>query len=276
MKKFEKIVIASDLDGTFFDNTSKPHRRNIEAVKYFTENGGHFTIATGRVPLQTLPAFPDVGDLTNMAAVTCNGACIYDFRVGEILKIYTVPFEDVKALADIIHTDHPEAAIRCGAEEYGFLCTPRDFENSYVHRDYLHNASMKKAVSEIEEWRDQSIFKIVVRAEEALATGILEDVRKRLGDRLSVTQSGKTILDVQKRGRDKGIALRELTDSLGEGYRLYTCGDYLNDLEMHAAADVSVCPSNAHPDVLKVCDMVLGTNDDGLIADLVEYLDKTL
>ena len=36
---------------------------------------------------------------------------------------------------------------------------------------------------------------------------------------------------------------------LGEGKTLYTCGDYLNDIELHQAADVSVCPSNAHEDI---------------------------
>ena len=63
---------------------------------------------------------------------------------------------------------------------------------------------------------------------------------------------------------------------MGEGTRLYTCGDYLNDLEMLKAADVAVCPTNAHPQVKQTCDLCFRTNDDGLIADLIEYIDRQI
>ena len=47
MKKFENILIASDIDGTLlFQN--EIHPRNFEKLRYFCENGGHFALATGR------------------------------------------------------------------------------------------------------------------------------------------------------------------------------------------------------------------------------------
>lgn len=48
MKKFEGYLIVSDLDGTFLGKQSRIVERNVEAVRYFTENGGLFTFATGR------------------------------------------------------------------------------------------------------------------------------------------------------------------------------------------------------------------------------------
>ena len=53
MSKFENIVIASDLDGTYFATGTKLVERNLERVRYFCENGGHFTFATGRLPIFT-------------------------------------------------------------------------------------------------------------------------------------------------------------------------------------------------------------------------------
>ena len=47
MKIFSGYLICSDVDGTFSVNTVTV-KNNIEAVKYFTQNGGRFTIATGR------------------------------------------------------------------------------------------------------------------------------------------------------------------------------------------------------------------------------------
>ena len=49
MNRFSHIIIASDLDGTFLNDRSRPVPRNLAAIRYFTEHGGHFTFATGRV-----------------------------------------------------------------------------------------------------------------------------------------------------------------------------------------------------------------------------------
>jgi hydroxymethylpyrimidine pyrophosphatase-like HAD family hydrolase len=49
-------------------------------------------------------------------------------------------------------------------------------------------------------------------------------------------------------------------------------GDYENDLALLSAADVAVCPKGSHEAVRKICDMELCSNDDGVIADLIEKL----
>ncbi|MBQ9113251.1 MAG: HAD hydrolase family protein [Clostridia bacterium] len=274
MNRFENIVIATDLDGTFLDSDKRLVARNLEAVRYFTDNGGHFTVSTGRIPPHVTAGFKSVREYINMPAVTCNGACIYDFRTEERLKLYTVPFEHIKAVTDLVHAEYPGAAIRASSWEHGFLCTPADMNNKFIKVDFERNAIVSRLVCDVDGWSDLSLFKIVIRADECMAEVILDRLRALFGDLFSITQSDSTILDLQRRGRDKGIALRELVSEMGEGMRLYTCGDYINDLEMHRAADVSVCPSNAHPTVIEECDLCLRTNDDGLIADLVEYLDR--
>ena len=44
---FDGVLIASDWDGTLFNGEKVPCK-NIEAIKYFIENGGHFTVSSGR------------------------------------------------------------------------------------------------------------------------------------------------------------------------------------------------------------------------------------
>ena len=49
MGKFDGILIASDFDGTVaVDGIVSPENRR--AIDYFMENGGMFTLATGRAP----------------------------------------------------------------------------------------------------------------------------------------------------------------------------------------------------------------------------------
>ena len=87
MKKFEDIVIATDLDGTFFGNESKLIDKNLSAIKYFTDNGGHFTIVTGRMLYNVLKPFPNAADYVNIPIIVCDGACIYDLKASKTIKI---------------------------------------------------------------------------------------------------------------------------------------------------------------------------------------------
>ena len=50
MKKFEGILICSDLDGTLLRADKSVSKENLEAIRYFQREGGRFTFITGRVP----------------------------------------------------------------------------------------------------------------------------------------------------------------------------------------------------------------------------------
>ena len=87
MLKFNKVLLASDFDNTLVYTQGALERgedippmsaRNREAVEYFIQNGGYFSISTGRA----LPAFARYAkDLPcNAPCVIANGAAIYDFN----------------------------------------------------------------------------------------------------------------------------------------------------------------------------------------------------
>ena len=73
MGKFDGVLLASDFDNTIL-NTELPRRtgcpippisqRNVEALRYFMDNGGRFAVATGRA----LPAFRMFADKVPMNA----------------------------------------------------------------------------------------------------------------------------------------------------------------------------------------------------------------
>ena len=84
MKKFEGIVIASDLDGTFLADGEKFVERNLDAIKYFKSEGGLFTIATGRDWFFAAKACPELLELCNAPMIACNGSYICDITSGEI------------------------------------------------------------------------------------------------------------------------------------------------------------------------------------------------
>jgi hydroxymethylpyrimidine pyrophosphatase-like HAD family hydrolase len=52
------------------------------------------------------------------------------------------------------------------------------------------------------------------------------------------------------------------------------CGDFENDTEMLKAADVAVAPENALDSVKEVADLVLCHCQEGLIADVIERIER--
>ena len=86
MKKFENIVIASDIDGTILWNSSYINPKNFEKLQYFCENGGHFTLSTGRNHNDIFSIMAKLRDYVNAPCILCNGSYLYDTQTKEILK----------------------------------------------------------------------------------------------------------------------------------------------------------------------------------------------
>ncbi len=277
MKKFDNTVIVTDLDGTFLNDDEGLVERNLEAIEYFKQNGGKFTVATGRVAKHALGAIPNVAQLVNMPAVTCNGACLYDFRSDTVCALYPMRQELVMEIVGYVRENFPSVGIRAGAHEYCFLSTPEDIENPYIAGDFRRYSSMKCLVAPLSEWSRLPILKIVLRADDGVMDKISRDLPQHFGAKISACKSWGTIVDVEAGGINKGSTLREyVRANMPQSTKIYACGDYINDTELLREADVAVCPSGAHGDIRKICDLCLCSNNDGLIADLVEHIEKSI
>ena len=277
MKRFDNIVIITDLDGTFLDSSERVAEGNREAVEYFKANGGRFSIATGRVAQHVFGAIGDVRELVNFPAVTCNGACLYDFETERSPVTHSMSYTDVCDLIGFIRGNYPSAGIRASSPDYCFVVMPDDVDNKYIRSDMERYKGQSNLTAPLEAWEKETIYKVVIRIDEQLIVGAMEHLKRHFGDRFSVTQSWATIIDVQLGGVNKGSTLMEyVRETLGDGAVVYACGDYINDLEMLKAATVAVCPTGAHDAIKAVSDLCLCSNDEGLIARLVEYLDKSM
>ena len=273
MKKFENIIIASDLDGTFLSSERTEVARNIEKIKYFTENGGIFTISTGRIFPHILAAAPNAREYVNAPVVSCNGMSLYDLRSDSAAK---ESFFDSEILAEIVNTvyaDYPDTGFRGITRDGVVTFQP---ENSYIKSE-MEALKTKTYVIDRGDLANYKYHKLSFRdTPDVLAKirGMLED---RYEGRFNIFCSEDTILEIQPLGMSKATLLTELRDMLsdgGERKTLYAVGDYENDYEMLLAADVAVCPANALDKIKDICDLCLCDNDSGVIADLIEYIDK--
>ena len=128
----------------------------------------------------------------------------------------------------------------------------------------------------IEEWNGEGWYKIVVSGAAEEINRMERVLMQSFPDVFEYNRSRATTLELQMKGTNKASLLgayRDFLTARGEERTVYMCGDYENDRAILAAADVAVCPANALPEIKLICRYCLGSNDVGIIADLVEKLD---
>ena len=271
MKRFDRVILASDIDGTFLTSNEEGKRRNREAIEYFKSEGGHFTFATGRNYRQILTSIPDAAELTNFPAVTCNGACLYDFQRKREVERHLLDGTAVRDLLIWLEEQIPTIGVRAATEsEFWFT----SLENPYIRKDFDSLKCQNSKLVPSNAWLDGQIYKLAVRDDADKLLRVLPLIVEQFGDRLTITQSDATLVDVQAAGRSKAVLLRELKQKSGisDPY-LCAVGDYNNDLEMLGEADMPCCPSNAQDCVKAICQTQVGHYSDGAIADVIDVLD---
>lgn len=275
MKKFENIVIASDLDGTYFGTKQYLIPRNIEAVRYFCENGGHFTFATGRLPLFIRKPIPKPEDHINMPAVMGNGTCIYDCLRAEILEEHFIDSNKVAEVVEYAKSLEGEVGSRATFRE-GFAVS--DMNNPIVRHEYERLPDfMDKRILPISEWESLSLYKANIMGSSECIDRLYPILSRKYGAEIGVTRSASFMIELIPFGVTKARALKKLLESYFERQMTLVCvGDYDNDLEMLRLADVAICPSNANDNVKAISNHCLCSNDEGVIGDLVELLDRSI
>lgn len=268
MAEFDNIIIVTDLDGTFFDDTSKPTANNVEAVKYFTANGGHFSFSTGRNESILKKIIPDTISLNNMPAILSNGAYLYDFATDTRSDEVTLPCEAMREFVDKIEQKFPDVGIRWNVEE-GFVTYNLENISHYdlpVYRNALPEYTKDKIFS-------MKLYKAVFSAATDKINDIKEYAKSVNCDNFSLVITAPTLFEAMNSDATKGKALAKLKKHLGlPNAKVYAVGDYENDYDMLISADVAVCPSNALDKIKNISDIVVCSNNDGALADLISRL----
>lgn len=251
MAKFSDILLTTDYDRTLTAPDSTIPEKNLEAIRYFMENGGAFTVNTGR----TVPSSQFLMEKVpvNAPFLLYNGSAAYDNEKEDFLFTYeiqldwrdvrrrilekfpTVLFEFQGMKAHYMFREHPlwlalnqanrvPAAYASIEDDLGpFLkfCIYAKIEDVTVDH-FFHGAPEDVALmDEVEHW-----------------------LNEEFGDNCVITRGADLYIDVQPKGVSKGHSARHLKELLGRNI-LICIGDAENDLSMLDDADFAFCPSDA-------------------------------
>lgn len=270
-KKFENIIIVSDMDGTFFGDKATLVQRNIDAINYFTQNGGRFTFSTGRVHYNITYSGDGVSDLCNCPAICANGSCIYDFETETTLKQTYMDTAAVIEAISYVNSISQTTGARCSTP-YGFIT--HDLVG-LIQKDVAHFKGGRVEVKPLSEWGGEKLLKLVFRDEAEPLLTLRRKVAERFGDMFTYASSSPRFFEINAAGCSKADGIRFLR-TLYPNAKIYAVGDYENDIEMLAAADVSVCPENAMDYVKEKADLTLCDCNQGVIAALIDVIEQQI
>lgn len=267
MKKFDGVLLVSDFDDTLYNSKLKVSPENLEAIRYFMENGGRFTVATGRAH-NAFAAQTAVVPL-NAPVVLSNGSSIYDFQKDEyVIQTYLAP--SVREDCGEIIAAVPEIGFEAyhGEEVYAF------HPNAVTER-HSRRVGIRYTAAERPEDIPLSWSKVIFEQELDILERVEALVKRRWPEKYEIIFSNRYLLEMTDRDSNKGKMVLRIADALGiRPENIYCVGDNKNDIPMLEISAIPFAPANAAPAVKEMGARVVGSSDEHCIRDVVTILDE--
>lgn len=245
---FSDILLTVDFDRTLTGPDSKIPQRNLDAIVYFTENGGSFTVNTGR-SVSTYGKYFSVIP-TNVPVLLYNGSAAY--QGGEFVWHSAIDLDMWDTVLAVTRA-FPEMNVEIQGLDTHYLVEEKPaFAALYraMKWDYISAVPgadigpfIKFAVyGEVHKVSLGDMYTITPE-EERRFRELERFILDRWGDKVDICYPAPRIIDVQAKGVSKIRAARQLQQELGK--KILVCvGDAENDISMLDGADYAFCPAD--------------------------------
>ena len=248
---FSDILLTVDFDRTLTAPDSTIPERNLEAIRYFMENGGAFTVNTGR-SLPMTRVFRDIVPV-NVPLLLYNGSAAYDLETGTMLDAARIPLDQAETIRRAMEK-FPDMTVEVQGLDAHYIFEENPAWDAFSQGNHcawaharpeddlgpflkfaLYGQLRSASVSALYEYTPE---------EKARFDQVERELREEFGSTCEVFRAAPKILDVHAKGVSKANAARSLQKKLGR--KLLVCvGDGENDLSMLRGADYAFTPSDA-------------------------------
>lgn len=260
-----KVLLITDMDGTFLPASKIPSKKNLEAVERFQKDGGKFSIATGRSLQASKQYFGDFS--VNCPIIMCNGGMVYDINNSKQIHDVYLP-EKARRFTDKILKDNP--TVGCEALVLDEVYVP---QMTKMENEHCGICKVEPVICSVDEIPD-NWYKVLFAQEPSKIGELIKYVEAGDFGGVDFVISSPQYYEMLPQNISKGSALEIMrTACQMDDYTFVAVGDYNNDLEMIKYADVGICPSNATDDVKNAADIVLDVScEEDAIAAVIEYI----
>ena len=268
---FDGCLLACDIDGTLMIN-GYINPKNVEKIEYFMNEGGKFSISTGR-------SVCAIGDVLRQVkrispSIVANGCMIYDYSENKILYENVLPKTDRHLVGKIIDSGIKVGIeVHCGADAY----TVKRTELVTEHQVYEKFEAPDIDYNDLMEYKWHKVICALDSAEDR--TKLKERMLKEKSDcdffETCAVIGGefRNYFELVPKGVSKASALVELCRLMNiKKGGLFAAGDYYNDVAMLKLADISAVPCDSPEEIKELAHHITCKCDDGAVADFIDYL----
>ena len=277
---FSDVLLTVDFDRTMTGPDSTIPQRNLEAIRYFIENGGAFTINTGR----SLPMTKVFRDIVPVSAplLLYNGSAAYDLQTGNVLNPALIPLEQAETVRRAMEL-FPDMTVEIQGLDAHYIFEENPAWDAFSEGNHcawghanpeddlgpfmkfaLYGRIGSASVSALYEYTREELRRF---------DQVEQQLKDEFGAYCEVFRAAPKIIDVHAKGVSKANVARTLQKKLGRSI-LICVGDGENDVSMLDDADFSFCPGDAivadrYPNV---CNCAQGAVADVIYKKIPEIL----
>ncbi len=266
MDKYRGKILLSDLDGTLLNSENKVSEENKKAISTFVEEGGKFGIATGR-SLTNASAFLE-GVRINGYCILANGGQLYDYDKKVYLEEFGVPRGEIMPFLKRCIDERPGIGVQVYAKDMSYIVSREEYADSCVVKDHL-----PVIFDSLENVMEMEWIKILFSGNEEEISWLKKE-SSYLEEHASVdrVRSAINYYEFLPVRINKGSMLTKLRQYLNDMDVIYAVGDYYNDIDMLAQADVGIATENAPDAVKEHADRICADYNNNAIADVIAHI----
>ena len=273
MRIYSDVLLTVDFDRTLTAPDSTIPQRNLDAIRYFMDNSGIFTVNTGRgIPMSIRNILGIVPH--NAPLLLYNGSADYDEEAHCLTRFTPIDLDPMAVLPDL-QARFPELNVEVQALDAHYLmrrdsgwedyCDNNGCPWKYAAANQIPGPFIKFSL--YGQFRENTVASMYEATKEELQLfeAAIDYIDSNYGNKVEIFRACPRIADIHAKGCSKLNAARALQNKLGR--RILVCvGDADNDCTMLEGADYAFCPAdgmvaNRFPNVCNCA--------DGAVADVI-------
>lgn len=266
--KYSQWLIVSDIDGTLNNKQRKLPPNNKKAINNFVNNGGYFTLCSGRNLSSLDPHYKKLGITT--PAICMNGAGIYDYSTSSVLYYKPISSQGERVIFDLFN-------------KYFAQLTVFDMNTVYRYKSSCIYGLIVSALDKLpcklckaqDELPTGQWGKVTFFSSHGVCKKIRDEIKEKYNDLFEWNFTSPFTLELMEKGVNKGSGVAELVKLINiNPENVGAIGDYYNDEAMLKSVSHPACCGQAPDDLKELCEYVTCHCNDGAVSDFINYIEK--
>lgn len=259
-------LIASDLDETLLDESSRLSEENKRVIGEALAQGLTFTLATGRMYQSAAPFAREIGLGSEQPIICYNGALIKRLS-GETLYEKSLSPELASMIAG--YGQKQGWTVNAYFDDELYVAAMNQEVEDYIALAQVGVAVVDDLVDFVQEGK-KHLAKILIIGQPDEMPGRIEELKSLVGSEVQIVRSRNKFIEITNMEAHKGASLLWLAKSMGlTASEVMAIGDSNNDLTMLKMAGIGVAVANASQVVKDAASHQTGANFEHGVAEAI-------